>query len=106
MRPHQWAKNALVLVPALTSGTFAKPGVLLTAIGAALLMSLIASSIYLLNDLLDMDSDRAHRTKWKRPLAHGDLSIPAALGLSMGLAGIGLVGGWLLGGLQQIGRAH
>ncbi|GAA4770846.1 UbiA family prenyltransferase [Stakelama sediminis] len=98
MRPHQWAKNALVIVPAFTSGQFIKPAVLLTAVVAALLMSLIASSIYLLNDLLDMDSDRAHRTKWKRPLAHGDLSIPAALGLSLALAGIGLTGGWLLGG--------
>ena len=98
MRPHQWAKNALVLVPAFTSGEFTKPAVLLTAVAAALLMSLIASSIYLLNDLLDIDSDRAHRTKWKRPLAHGDLPIPAALGLSLFLAAIGLVGGWLLGG--------
>lgn len=98
MRPHQWAKNALVIVPAFTSGQFVKPAVLLMAVAAALLMSLIASSIYLLNDLLDMDSDRAHRTKWKRPLAHGDLAIPAALGLSVMLATIGLVGGWLLGG--------
>src|SRR3546814_9329859 len=88
MRPHQWAKNALVIVPALTSGEFTKPAILLTAVAAALLMSLIASSIYLLNDLLDIDSDRAHRTKWKRTLAYGDLPIPAALGLS------------------EIGRAH
>ena len=98
MRPHQWAKNALVIVPALTSGEFTKPAVLLTAVAAALLMSLIASSIYLLNDLLDIDSDRAHRTKWKRPLAYGDLPIPAALGLSLLLAAVGLAGGWLLGG--------
>jgi 4-hydroxybenzoate polyprenyltransferase len=98
MRPHQWAKNALVLVPAITSGQFTRPGVMVTAVAAALLMSLIASSIYLLNDLLDIDSDRAHRTKWKRPLAHGDLAIPAALGFSLLLAAMGLGGGWLLGG--------
>ncbi|BBB10375.1 UbiA family prenyltransferase [Sphingopyxis sp. EG6] len=98
MRPHQWAKNALVVVPAMTSGQFTNPAVLLTAVAAALLMSLIASSIYLLNDLLDIDADRAHRSKWKRPLAHGDLTIPAALGLSLLLAAIGLIGGWWLGG--------
>lgn len=98
MRPHQWAKNALVVVPAMTSGQFTNPAVLLTAVAAALLMSLIASSIYLLNDLLDIDADRAHRTKWKRPLAHGDLTIPAALGLSLLLAAIGPAGGWWLGG--------
>lgn len=100
MRPHQWAKNALVLVPALTSGLIARPETLMTALAAALLMSLIASSIYLFNDLLDIESDRAHRTKWKRPLAHGDISIPAALASSFLLAAIGLGGGWLLGGPQ------
>ncbi len=98
MRPHQWAKNALVIVPVLTSGNLTSPGVLLTAITAALLMSVIASAIYLLNDLLDIDSDRAHHSKWKRPIAHGDLSIPAALGLSCAMMGLGLIGGLLLGG--------
>jgi len=98
MRPHQWTKNALVLVPAFTSGLFVRPGVLLLALAAALLMSLIASSIYIVNDLLDIESDRAHRSKWRRPIAHGDLSIPAALMLSLLLAATGLAGGWLLGG--------
>lgn len=98
MRPHQWTKNALVLVPAFTSGHFIQPFVVLTALVAALLMSLIASSIYLLNDLLDIDADRAHRTKCKRPIAFGALSIPAALVLSVLLATIGLSGGWFLGG--------
>jgi 4-hydroxybenzoate polyprenyltransferase/phosphoserine phosphatase len=103
MRPHQWAKNALVLVPAMTSGHFTQAGTMATAAIAAVLMSLIASSIYLVNDLLDMDSDRAHRSKWARPLAHGDMTIPAALGLSLVLAVIGLVGGWLLGGVPLAG---
>lgn len=100
MRPHQWAKNALVLVPAATSGRIAEPAVLLTALAAALAMSLIASSIYVINDLLDIDADRAHKSKCKRPLAHGDLSIPSALALSVLLAGAGLVGGWWVGGPQ------
>jgi 4-hydroxybenzoate polyprenyltransferase/phosphoserine phosphatase len=98
MRPHQWTKNVLVLVPALTSGRIGELPVLLTALGAAVAMSLVASAIYLLNDVLDIDSDRAHRTKSNRPLAHGDLSIPAAMSLSILLASLGLAGGWLLGG--------
>lgn len=98
MRPHQWAKNALVLVPAVTSGQFNQPYILLAAIAAAACMSAIASSIYLLNDMLDIDSDRAHRTKALRPLANGDLSIPVALLASLLLAGTGLTCGWLLGG--------
>lgn len=100
LRPHQWAKNALVLVPAFTSGLFVQPEVKLTALAAALLMSLIASAIYLLNDLLDIDADRAHRTKRDRPLARGDISIPTALGIAALLGATGLIGGWLLGGPQ------
>lgn len=100
MRPHQWAKNALVLVPLLTSGLFTQPVMLTKALMAALFMSLIASSIYLINDLLDIESDRKHRTKWKRPLAHGDLSIPAAIIASVLLALIGLGGAIWMGGAQ------
>jgi len=100
IRPHQWAKNALVLVPALTSGLILHPAVLLTAIGAAAALSLIASSVYLVNDLADIESDRAHATKWTRPIAHGDLPIPAAIGLSLLLAAGGLVAGWAIGGAK------
>jgi 4-hydroxybenzoate polyprenyltransferase len=100
MRPHQWTKNALVLVPALTSGLIIQPVALLTALAAAFCMSLTASAIYLLNDLLDIEADRAHRTKWRRPVAHGDLSIPAAIGFAVLLALGGLGGGLLLGGPQ------
>jgi 4-hydroxybenzoate polyprenyltransferase/phosphoserine phosphatase len=102
LRPHQWAKNALILVPALTSGLIIQPHVLFAALAAAVMMSLIASSIYLLNDVFDIDSDRAHSAKWKRPIAHGDISIPAALGMSLLLASLGLVGGWLIGDLPLI----
>ncbi|MBN9788663.1 UbiA family prenyltransferase [Pseudonocardia sp. TMWB2A] len=102
MRPHQWAKNALVLVPAITSGQFTDPRVLLVSVLAAVAMSLIASSIYLINDLLDIDSDRAHRTKWKRPIAHGDVSVPAAVVGAVLLAVAGLVGGWMTGGAPLV----
>ncbi|CAN7295384.1 UbiA family prenyltransferase [Phenylobacterium sp. LjRoot219] len=97
MRPHQWAKNALVLIPVLTSGRYLEVPVLLSAFGAAAAMSLIASAIYLLNDMLDIDADRTHRTKRHRPLASGHLSIPTAMGLSALLAAAGLGGGWLIG---------
>lgn len=98
MRPHQWAKNALVLVPLLLSGLFFDPAMTIKAIAALLCMSVIASAIYLINDVADIDADRAHASKWKRPLAHGDLSIPAALAFAVVLAGGGLAGGWFAGG--------
>ncbi|MCZ8320889.1 MAG: UbiA family prenyltransferase [Novosphingobium sp.] len=103
MRPHQWAKNALVLVPLAMSGQFLDPLLVLKALVAAVAMSVIASAIYLVNDVLDIDADRAHRTKWQRPLAHGDLSIPAALGWATLLGSGGLLVGWMAGGMVLVG---
>jgi len=99
MRIHQWTKNGLVLVPALTSGMFLSPSIMGKAIAALLCMSLIASAIYLINDILDVEADRAHRTKYRRPVAHGDLSIPAALMLSLVLGVAGLGGALAIGGM-------
>lgn len=98
MRPHQWAKNALVLVPLFASGAMLDLHLLGIAVVAMIAMSAIASSIYLVNDLLDIDADRAHATKWKRPIAHGDLTVPQALvsAVALGLGGLAL--GWLAGG--------
>ena len=70
MRVHQYAKNALVFVPLLTAHAFT-PEALLQSILALLAFSLCASSVYLLNDLLDLAADRAHLTKRRRPLASG-----------------------------------
>ncbi len=99
MRLHQWTKNGLVLVPALTSGMFLSPLIAGKAIATMFLMSLIASAIYLINDILDVDADRAHKTKYRRPIAHGDLSIPAALMFSLVLGVVGLGGALALGGM-------
>lgn len=78
MRPHQYAKNALIFVPLLTAHQFN-----LTALSQACLafvaFSLCASSVYLLNDLLDIKADRAHPTKRRRPFASGALSIPLGM---------------------------
>lgn len=98
MRPHQWAKNALVLVPLFASGAMLELHLLGLAVVAMLAMSAIASSIYLVNDLLDIDADRAHATKWKRPIAHGDLAVPQALVASALLGLGGLAAGWQAGG--------
>lgn len=102
LRPHQWAKNGLVLVPLVTSALFLSPPHVLAALGAMACMSLIASAIYLVNDVLDIDADRAHRTKHARPLAAGELSIPVALALSVLLATTALAAGWLIEGLPLL----
>ena len=79
MRLHQWAKNSLI---------FLVPGLFITQLGqsdwlsllaAFLCFSIMASATYILNDLFDIQDDRTHRTKFKRPLARGDLALPIAI---------------------------
>jgi len=77
LRVHQYAKNALVLVPLLTAHKFAlEPAV--TALLAAVAFSLCASSAYILNDILDIKADQAHPTKRHRPIASGAISVTQA----------------------------
>ena len=90
VRPHQWAKNALVFVPLATSGLVANPGSVARSVAAFACLSLIASSVYLLNDLLDIDADRLHPKKCRRPIAAGDLPIPHAFAASLLFAAVGL----------------
>lgn len=90
-RPHQWAKNALVFVPLVTSGNVLDPMLWTASILSFVCLSVIASSVYLLNDVLDIRSDRRHATKRKRPIAAGELEIPRALCWSVSLAFAGLL---------------
>jgi 4-hydroxybenzoate polyprenyltransferase/phosphoserine phosphatase len=80
LRPHQWLKNALVFVPLLTAHLYLDAGAILATLAAFVAFSLTASAGYLINDLLDLDSDRQHSRKRRRPLACGDL--PLAWGLA------------------------
>jgi len=82
LRPHQWVKNVLVAVPMLTAHVPTTTNVLLVLL-AMLSMSLAASAVYLINDLLDLESDRAHPVKRGRALAAGALPIPTAVVLAV-----------------------
>ncbi|GMU46721.1 MAG: hypothetical protein AMXMBFR26_15030 [Porticoccaceae bacterium] len=79
LRPHQWLKNLLLFVPMLAAHQVVDPGAWITLLLAFLSFSLCASSVYIGNDLLDLDSDRQHPRKCRRPFAAG--LIPAWLGL-------------------------
>jgi 4-hydroxybenzoate polyprenyltransferase len=78
LRLHQWAKNALVVMPVLLAPGLPQLGLLADALIAALCVSLCASAGYVLNDLLDLEADRAHPTKRTRPFASG--ALPVKLG--------------------------
>jgi 4-hydroxybenzoate polyprenyltransferase len=89
LRVHQWAKNALVFVPLVTARRFD----LLAfgeAIAAFLAFSLAASAIYILNDLVDLDADRKHPSKKRRPFAAGTVPITRAIVLIPALLVVGL----------------
>jgi 4-hydroxybenzoate polyprenyltransferase len=73
MRPHQWLKNVLIFVPLFTAHAWLDAAAIWHTLLAFAAFSLCASSVYLVNDLFDLPSDRAHPRKRNRPLASGDL---------------------------------
>ena len=97
MRPHQWLKNLLVVLPAVAAHQFDAQTLLVAALAFAA-FSLVASSVYLLNDLLDLRVDRMHPRKCKRPFAAGDIPIAHGTGMAAGLLGAGVILSLLLGG--------
>ncbi|GMQ83363.1 MAG: UbiA family prenyltransferase [Gammaproteobacteria bacterium] len=92
LRLHQWLKNLLVLVPLFASHQWHQLATLGTALSGVLAFGLCASSIYLLNDLADLQSDRCHPRKRLRPLASGEISILSGvvLGLLLIVAGFSI----------------
>jgi 4-hydroxybenzoate polyprenyltransferase len=95
LRIYQWLKNVLIFVPLVAAHRFNEIALLASASLAFVSFGLCASSVYVLNDLLDLPDDRRHPTKRHRPFASGALPlaaglwmIPLLLGLSIG---IGLV---------------
>lgn len=94
MRPRQWVKNVLVLAAPFASGDIGRLGVLGDVALAFVAFSLAAAGVYLINDIKDVEADRAHPTKRNRPIAAGVVSpvtatvvavlvLAAALGISL-----------------------
>ncbi len=75
LRVHQWFKNLLLFVPLLTAFSFADLGRLITLVVAFMAFSLAASATYVVNDLWDLDNDRAHPRKRLRPFASSTIPI-------------------------------
>ena len=92
IRPHQWAKNTLVFAPLALAHDFSDAASLARVFVAFLTFCAVASATYLLNDVLDIESDRSHPEKRRRPIASGELSIPRATQL----AGLLVIGGFAL----------
>ena len=95
LRGYHWAKNLLLFLPLTLAHNLAIDPILRTLAGFVL-YGFCASGLYILNDLLDLHSDREHPWKKERPLAAGDISIPAGLFASLALIGAALGLGFLL----------
>jgi decaprenyl-phosphate phosphoribosyltransferase len=89
-RPKQWVKNVLVLAAPFTAGRILDRGVLLAALLAFVAFSLCASAVYLVNDAIDVEADRAHPKKRFRPIAAGVVPVPVAYVAAVLLAAAGL----------------
>ena len=98
LRPKQWVKNGLVFVPLLFAVDQAwsvgnltpLPGLLLGLLALFAGFCLMSGGIYLVNDLWDRDSDRAHPEKKLRPIASGRVSVPLAIAMALALVTVGL----------------
>jgi decaprenyl-phosphate phosphoribosyltransferase len=91
-RPKQWAKNVLVFVAPAAAGVIDDPQKLLHTFAGFVAFCMVSSATYLLNDILDVESDRKHPTKCRRPIAAGIVPVPLAIGMAvvLFLAGVGL----------------
>lgn len=78
LRPHQWLKNVLVFLPVLAGQRLTDVTVVVQSALAFLAFSMVASSVYLVNDIVDLREDRRHPTKRRRPFASGALPLSVA----------------------------
>ncbi len=79
LRLHQWLKNLLLFVPLIISHRIGDPRLMTAALAGFFSFSLCASSVYMVNDLLDLEADRRHPVKRRRPFAAGDLPLAAGV---------------------------
>lgn len=90
LRPRQWVKNAVVVVAPAAAGTLLHHAVLFHTVVTIVVFCLVASGIYVLNDLRDVESDRRHPTKRHRAIAAGELAIVPAIVLAVSLLVVGV----------------
>lgn len=95
IRPHQWAKNLLILIPAIGAEAFGR-GSIIAVVVALVVFSIFASSVYLLNDVLDVHHDRQHPKKRHRPFASGKLPLLAGFVMAGVLGAVSIAGAVVL----------
>lgn len=114
MRPRQWTKNVFVFAALVFDGKLGRLPLVAQTVAAFVAFCLISSVVYIINDVVDIEKDRAHPTKRWRPLASGQLSRRVALGAAAILAVLALGGafawrselGWVVLGYLALNLAY
>lgn len=96
LRPKQWSKNLLLFAGLVFSKSLFQVSLLLKATVGFVLFCLLSGAVYVLNDLLDLEQDKTHPIKSRRPLASGKLSVSLAVGVVVVLMGVGLSSSFLI----------
>ncbi|HXR29205.1 MAG TPA: decaprenyl-phosphate phosphoribosyltransferase [Solirubrobacteraceae bacterium] len=91
-RPRQWSKNLLVFAAPCAAGLIDEPQVAAQAAGAFVVLCMVSSATYLVNDVRDREQDRLHPRKRLRPIAAGELAPRTALWIAAALAFVGIAG--------------
>ena len=103
MRPHQWVKNLFIFAPLLFGRKLTELSAVGSAAAAFAVFCLLSSALYIFNDWLDADEDRAHPEKRNRPISSGELSAAAALSFAAVLAAVAfLSASWVGAGLAAV----
>ena len=109
IRPKQWIKNTFVLIPLFFAGRLNHLSDVLSSLVAMFAFCLVASSIYCFNDLVDVEADRRHPSKCRRPVASGAVSFTEAcllMGVMALLSALTLLLGSRLGYLDRLPLLH
>jgi 4-hydroxybenzoate polyprenyltransferase len=97
MRPRQWPKNGLVFIPLAFTLNLQDTSLVWKSIITFVCFCALSSAGYLLNDVVDIEADRAHPTKRRRPIAAGQVPVAVAFALGVGLVIFGLAGCFMIG---------
>jgi 4-hydroxybenzoate polyprenyltransferase len=107
LRPKQWTKNLLVFVGVIFSQHAGDPRVFARAFAGFVAFSLLSGSVYVLNDLMDIEADRQHPRKCRRPIPSGRLPVPVAWAMLPVLwAIVGGLAAWLGGAFAIVAGAY
>jgi 4-hydroxybenzoate polyprenyltransferase len=107
LRPAQWSKNLIVFAGLLFGMRLFDFGAVVAALAAFAVFCALSGVVYLVNDIVDRDSDRLHPLKSKRPIASGAVPVPVAVGAAVAIGAAALAGAYVIGpGFAGVGAFY